>query len=232
MITQVILINALLIHLCVFITADKLFEIDAPSHGASQTEANSDDEEEDTADPSTSIDGKSAFLSQVDEILSNCSCEEGGTSRAEGGGKVLQRGLFSATIGPLVQELADSFLRDPVRITIGKENTGASSIVQKLMFVGREDGKLFAIRRLVTEGALRPPVLLFLQSKERAKELHRELAYDGINVDVMHSDRTQAQREAVISRFRTGDICEYAAYTTIIATLPSQYSLKCDIISH
>lgn len=164
-------------------------------------EANSDDEDDD-AQKSSGVDGKSAFLSQVDEILSHCSCADGGN------GKVLQRGLFSATIGPLVQELADSFLHNPVRITIGKENTGASSIQQKLMFVGREDGKLFAIRRLVTDGALKPPVLLFLQSKERAKELHRELAYDGINVDVMHSDRTQAQREAIISRFRTGDICK------------------------
>ena len=38
-----------------------------------------------------------------------------------------------------------------------------------------------------------PPMLIFVQSKERAKELFQELIYDGINVDVIHSDRTQAQ---------------------------------------
>ena len=38
-----------------------------------------------------------------------------------------------------------------------------------------------------------PPMLIFVQSKERAKELFHELIYDGINVDVIHSDRTQAQ---------------------------------------
>lgn len=38
-----------------------------------------------------------------------------------------------------------------------------------------------------------PPVLIFVQSKDRAKELFHELIYDGINVDVIHSDRTQAQ---------------------------------------
>ena len=40
---------------------------------------------------------------------------------------------------------------------------------------------------------LQPPMLIFVQSKERAKELFHELIYDGINVDVIHSDRTQTQ---------------------------------------
>lgn len=40
---------------------------------------------------------------------------------------------------------------------------------------------------------MRPPVLIFVQSIERAKELFRELVYDGINVDVIHSERTQTQ---------------------------------------
>ena len=40
---------------------------------------------------------------------------------------------------------------------------------------------------------LSPPVLIFLQSKERAKELFSELIYDGINVDAIHADRTQQQ---------------------------------------
>ena len=38
-----------------------------------------------------------------------------------------------------------------------------------------------------------PPILVFVQSKDRAKELFNELIYDGINVDVIHADRTQAQ---------------------------------------
>lgn len=38
-----------------------------------------------------------------------------------------------------------------------------------------------------------PPVLVFLQSKDRARELFQELLYDGINVDVIHADRTQLQ---------------------------------------
>jgi ATP-dependent RNA helicase DDX52/ROK1 len=36
-------------------------------------------------------------------------------------------------------------------------------------------------------------VLIFVQSIERAKELFHELVYENINVDVIHSERTQQQ---------------------------------------
>lgn len=45
---------------------------------------------------------------------------------------------------------------------------------------------------------LTPPVLIFVQTKERAKELFSELIYDGINVDVIHADRTQLQVSHVL----------------------------------
>lgn len=59
-------------------------------------------------------------------------------------------------------------LRDPVFLTVGTDNAGAADIDQRLVYVGREEGKLLAMRQLVQEG-LRPPVLVFLQSKDRAK---------------------------------------------------------------
>lgn len=38
-----------------------------------------------------------------------------------------------------------------------------------------------------------PPMLVFVQSVERARELFHELVYEGINVDVIHAERTQQQ---------------------------------------
>ncbi|CAM9435103.1 unnamed protein product [Scytosiphon promiscuus] len=134
-----------------------------------------------------------AFVGQVDEILAACSHQN------------VQRALFSATIGQQVKDLAESVLRDPVLLTVGTDNAGAADIDQRLVYVGREEGKLLAIRQLVQEG-LRPPVLVFLQSKDRAKALFHELVYDGINTDVMHASRTQDQRDNIIQRFRTGEI--------------------------
>lgn len=41
--------------------------------------------------------------------------------------------------------------------------------------------------------SLNPPVLIFVQSKERAKELYGELALDNIRASVIHSDLSQIQ---------------------------------------
>ena len=119
-------------------------------------EENSEEEEEEEEHTTTVARIRTSFLSQVDEILADCP------------DKNVQRALYSATVGSFVRELAESFLNNPIQITIGKENAGATTIDQKLMFVGREDGKLLAIRQIVQAG-LRPPVLLFMQSIDRAK---------------------------------------------------------------
>ena len=42
------------------------------------------------------------------------------------------------------------------------------------MFVGQESGKLLAVRQII-QGGFQPPVLVFVQSKDRAKELFNEL---------------------------------------------------------
>lgn len=42
--------------------------------------------------------------------------------------------------------------------------------------------------------------------QERAKQLFEELLYDGINVDIIHADRTQQQRDNCVRAFREGHI--------------------------
>ena len=71
-------------------------------------------------------------------------------------------------------------------------NAATDTVEQELVFVGQESGKLLAMRQIILRG-FHPPVLVFVQSKDRAKELFNELIYDGLNVGVIHSDRTQLQ---------------------------------------
>ena len=84
------------------------------------------------------------------------------------------RALFSATLPEGVEELASSVLQSPLRLTVGVRNTPNSSVAQRLMFVGREGGKLLGLRQLIAQG-LTPPVLLFVSSKERAEAVHRQV---------------------------------------------------------
>jgi ATP-dependent RNA helicase DDX52/ROK1 len=134
------------------------------------------------------------FVSQLDSILSAVPA-------------TAVRALFSATITPAVQELSDSILRKAIHITIQSSHKvgGANSdITQELLFCGREEGKLLAIRQLVARGQMRPPALIFCQSKERAQALFSELLYDNLHVDVLHAGRSPAAREAAVKNFRTG----------------------------
>ena len=64
--------------------------------------------------------------------------------------------------------------------------------------------KLLAIRQLVSQG-IKPPVLIFMQSKDRAQALFGELLYDGIHVDVIHAGRSHSHRELAVQKFRRGE---------------------------
>ena len=144
------------------------------------------------------------FLEQVDTILAACPPSA-------------VRCLCSATMGPAVRHLAESVLRDPVDVAIGTGALGGqtaasassgptanSDVKQSLTFVGQEEGKLLAIRQMAAKG-LKPPVIIFLQSKDRAQALFGELMYDGINVDVVHAGRSQAARDESVAKFRRGE---------------------------
>ncbi|KAH8380454.1 hypothetical protein KR009_010751, partial [Drosophila setifemur] len=138
-------------------------------------------------------EGQNNFKEQLDVIYAACS----NSSKCVA--------FFSATYTVPVAKWALRHLKNLVRITIGVQNSATDTVEQELLFVGSESGKLVAMRNLVRQG-LQPPVLVFVQSKERAKQLFEELLYDGINVDVIHAERSQHQRDNCVRAFREGSI--------------------------
>jgi len=49
-------------------------------------------------------------------------------------------------------------------------------------------------------------MLIFVQSKDRAKQLFKELQYDGLKVEVIHADKKKEERDEIIKEFRVGKI--------------------------
>jgi len=113
--------------------------------------------------------------------------------------------MFSATLDHEVIYWCKLNLDNVVTIRIGAAQAAVETIDQKLVFCGTEHGKLVAFRSLVQSG-LKPPVLVFVETKERAQQLFKELLYDGIHVDIIHSERSQTQRENTVRAFRSGGI--------------------------
>ncbi|XP_012504088.1 PREDICTED: probable ATP-dependent RNA helicase DDX52 [Propithecus coquereli] len=93
----------------------------------------------------------------------------------------VRRAMFSATFAYDVEQWCKLNLDNVITVSIGARKA--------------EDGLGF-----------NPPVLVFVQSIERAKELFHELIYEGINVDVIHAERTQQQRDNTVHSFRAGKI--------------------------
>ena len=146
----------------------------------------------DTADGKAQED---TFLSQIKEIL-------------KGVPSTAVRGLFSATMAPAVKELATTILRNPVNIAQGVNPSGAASansdISQKLLFVGKESGKLLAMRQFIRKG-FKPPCLVFVQDKHRARELYEELRHEGVRVDYISGDRSKKVRDLAVDKFRLSE---------------------------
>ena len=120
----------------------------------------------------------------------------------------VQRAMFSATLVPEVEQWCKLNLDNLVSVTIGVRNLATAQVKQELVYTGTEKGKLMAFKDLVDRG-LKPPVLIFVQSKERAKDLFKELQspiYGGLKVDVIHSERSQLQRDTTIRKFRAGTV--------------------------
>ncbi|XP_047991017.1 probable ATP-dependent RNA helicase DDX52 [Leguminivora glycinivorella] len=140
-----------------------------------------------------SADEQSDFRQQMEQVLAAC------------GGKQRRIAMFSATHTPAVAKWCRHHMRGLINVTVGQRNAATNLVDQELLYCGNENGKLVAFRQLVQQG-LKPPVLVFVQSKDRAKQLFKELIYDGINVDVIHADRTQAQRDNVVRSFRVGRV--------------------------
>ncbi|XP_043282729.1 probable ATP-dependent RNA helicase DDX52 [Venturia canescens] len=138
-------------------------------------------------------DGKRGFRDQLQSISTVCTNDK------------LITAMFSATNTPVVAKWCRHNLKGLINVTVGQRNAAAAEIDQELLFVGTEAGKLIALRDIIKKG-ISPPVLVFVQSKERARELLNELIYDGINVDVIHADRTQNQRDKTVRCFREGKI--------------------------
>lgn len=138
------------------------------------------------------------FVQQTDEILSFCTATR------------VQKTLFSATIPSGVEELAKSVMGDigALRVIVGHKEAASQDIEQRLIYTGNEYGKLVAIRQMIADdkSGFTPPVLIFVQSIERAKALYHELLYDKVNVDAIHGERSQRQREHVIERFKQGAV--------------------------
>lgn len=112
--------------------------------------------------------------------------------------------LFSATMPPNIQKLANRFLRNPEHILVTPKHVSVPLIDQAHIEVP-EHLKFDALSRLLD---MESPELaiVFGRTKRRVDELSKALQKRGYSAEGLHGDLSQNQRDTVMRKFRDGSI--------------------------
>jgi ATP-dependent RNA helicase RhlE len=110
--------------------------------------------------------------------------------------------LFSATFPPDVQALADSLLRDAVRIEAASQARAEPAIVQRVIAVdARRRTEL--LRHLLQQNGWKR-VLVFVATRYATVHVAGKLYDRGIYAAPLHGDMSQSQRTEMLENFKDG----------------------------
>lgn len=131
------------------------------------------------------------FKEDLDKILSTTPKEK-------------QTLLFSATMPSEIRKISNRYMREPVEIAVGKKNEGAE-FVQHEYYVVQARDRYAALKRIVD---MNPSIygIVFCRTRQETKDVSSKLMADGYNADTLHGDLSQAQRDHVMQRFRSGNM--------------------------
>lgn len=131
--------------------------------------------------------------------------------------------MFSATMPDKIEELARTLLKNPLNIKIAVSKPAEK--IQQSAYVCHTPQKTRILKSIFTKG-FKPEhgdeilklerVIIFSGKKQRVKEISRSLKQMKINCGEMHSDLSQAERDDIMYRFKSGEIDVLVA-TDIVA---------------
>lgn len=110
--------------------------------------------------------------------------------------------LFSATMPKAIEELANSFLDNPVRVEVQPQSSTVEKISQQVMFVAKNDkpGLLMSILKTEDVGQ----AIVFTRTKHGANKVHKKLLGAGFKAEVIHGNKSQGARNSALDAFRNG----------------------------
>jgi len=132
--------------------------------------------------------------------------------------------MFSATLSPTIEKLAQKILYQPFRIQVGKSSQSAKTVDQRFVYLHEED-KVRELRHLLHEE--KGTVFIFTRSKDTTARLWRTLRNQGFHeATQLHSGLTQQVREQALQDFKDG------RYRVLIATDVVGRGIHVDEVSH
>lgn len=138
--------------------------------------------------------------------------------------KERQTMLFSATLPDTIRELAKRYMRSPKEVMISADTLTVPQAEQVYINVGRKN-KLWALCRILD---IEKPdlAMIFCSTKRMVDTLAHKLRAYGYSADAIHGDLSQAARDKVMGKFRTGKL------KVLIATDVAARGLDIEDVTH
>ncbi len=132
--------------------------------------------------------------------------------------------LFSATMPPEVRAIAKNFMTNPKEITVGKKNSGNVNIDHQYITVAAHH-RYETLKRYID---FNPGMygIIFTRTKLDAQNIAEKLVLEGYEIEALHGDLTQQQRDKVMGRFRQKQL------QLLIATDVAARGIDVDGITH
>jgi len=127
------------------------------------------------------------FIEDVEKILRMCPSGR-------------QTALFSATMPPPIQKLAEGYMYDPTTIRITPKTLTVDAIEQAFVEVSAKEKSSRLIELLKAEEP--EQAIIFCRTKIGASKLEKTLKDKGLDVKALHGDMSQGSRDGVMIAFK------------------------------
>jgi ATP-dependent RNA helicase DeaD len=108
--------------------------------------------------------------------------------------------LFSATMPAEIRKVSKRYMNEPFEVTVGRANAGTKNVDHQY-YVTSANHRYETLKRLID---FNPGIygLIFTRTKADAQNIAEKLTREGYDIDALHGDLTQQQRDKVMGQFR------------------------------
>jgi ATP-dependent RNA helicase DeaD len=108
--------------------------------------------------------------------------------------------MFSATMPHEVKQVSKKYMKEPFELTIGRVNSGNVNIDHQY-YITNAVNRFETLKRIID---FNPGMygIVFTRTKLDAQNITESLIREGYDIEALHGDLTQQQRDKVMARFR------------------------------
>ncbi len=132
--------------------------------------------------------------------------------------------FFSATAAPEIMKLAQSILKDPIKVSVSPVSSTSELIQQSVYYVSKENKR--SLLKFIIKNNNIEHALVFTRTKRGADRVAKELNNNGIKAEAIHGDKSQGARERALKGFKNRSV------RVLVATDIASRGIDVDKLSH